>query len=251
MRIFIVSIFALVISFVCFLIIKLWGQSQAYYDYKHPLFTDQKSPIVFYKPSFKNILTELSTDHDLYLDVAVTQDQNLVIPLRTWLKSEKPIRYLAYADIKKDVISLQDIKNQLSSKKLIFNITENAQAVHEIFFENIRLMGFEKGQNFIVTSPYEAPVKALKELAPAFIYGSTQPEILKIVAMGSMHLYEAVNIRADILIHPLKLKNQLFFTDELIKEVARRYKRIIVGPISEAEKEQAVKLNPYGLIIEN
>jgi hypothetical protein len=249
MRILIVSLASLFVTFVSFLIVKLWGQSQVYYEYQHPFFTEKVLPVEFYKPSYEKLEQYLKNDSNIFLDVAVTLDQKLVSPKKAWVKSLKPLQYQNYSDIKNDVFLISDYKDYLKNKKIIFNISENAQAVHDIFFECMRQIGFEKGENFIVASPYEAPIKALKELAPALLYGSTQPEILKIVAMGSMHLYEAVNIRSDVIIHTLKLKNQDFFSDDLLKEIERRHKRIIIGPMNEAEKDEAAKFKPYGLII--
>jgi hypothetical protein len=180
----------------------------------------------------------------------VTGDQKLIVPKRAWKQEEKPIRYSKLEEIKQDVLVLEDYKDLLRSKKIIFNIIENSAAVHENFVHNMKELGLEKGENFIVFSPYEAPIKSLKELAPAYLYGTTQPEILKILAMNSMYLIEAANIRADFIIHPLQIRKQTFFVDSLVQEFKRRNKKIIVGPIQAAEKEEAVKLNPYGLIIE-
>lgn len=249
-RILIVTVFTLILSSICFWIVKLWGQSQTYPDYNHPLFTNQTTPITFIKPSYESLKSDLQGEDNLYLNVSSTLDQKVVLPIRAWALNEKPLRNQNYGDVKNDVILLTDYKDKLKSRKIIFNLIENAQAGHGIFFYAITEMGFQSGDNFIVTSPYEALIKALKEMQPALVYGTTTPEILKILAMNSMFLPEAVNIRADVIIHPLKIRNQTFFTPELLKEFARRHKRIIVGPIAESEKEKAVSLNPYGLIIQ-
>lgn len=250
MRIIVVSLGSVLVVFILFLIAKLWGQSQVYPEYRHPMYSVSSGVIEFIKPKYENLEKDLKEKEFLFLDVVVTQDQKLVAPKRAWKQADKPIRYSLVDEIKNDVLVLQDYKDILRQKKIIFNLIENSLAVHENFIYNIEQMGLEKGENFIVTSPYEAPIKALKEKAPAYLYGTTQPEILKILAMGSMYLFEAVNIRADVIIHPLQIRKQTFFTEDLLKEVARRHKRIIVGPIVASEKEEAVKLQPYGLIIE-
>ena len=250
-RVLIVTILTFMLAAICFWIVKFWGQSQAYPDYDHPLLTNQQIPIEFIKPSYENLKSTIEGSQNIYLDVASTADQKMVAPLRQWDEAEKPIRYHLYADIKNDVILLQDYKDVLKTKKIIFNLMENMQAGHAIFFHNIEQMGFQKGENFIVTSPYEAMIKALKDIQPALVFGSTTPEILKIIAMDSMNLVEATNIRADIIIHPLEIRKQEFFKESLLKEFARRKRRVIVGPITIEEKEKAVSLNPYGLIILN
>lgn len=249
MRIILITLASLFVFFIALLTIKFWGKAQVYTDYKHAMFQSQTAGIEFVKPSYEHLDEIIKSDKNIYLDVTVTFDQKLVIPKRKWVSTEKPVRLFNYDEIKNDLILVVDIKDQLINKKIIFNLVENAQAIHETFMYDMKQMGFEKGNNFIVTSQFEAPIKALKEIAPALIYGSTQPEILKIVAMQSMYVLEAANIRADIIIHPLKIRNQNFYNEEIIKELNRRYKRIIVGPINSEELSEAQRLQPFAVIL--
>lgn len=250
MRILLITLVTFFVFFIALLTIKFWGKAQIYTDYKHAIF-QQKSAvgIEFLRPSYDRLAEVIKSDKNIYLDVTVTFDQKLVIPKRKWISTEKPIRLFKYEEIKNDVILATDIKDQLVNRKIIFNLVENAQAIHETFMYDMKQMGMEKGENFIVTSQFEAPIKALKEIAPALIYGSTQPEILKIVAMQSMYVLEAANIRADIIIHPLKIRNQNFFNDEIMEELKRRYKKIIVGPINSEELSEAQRLQPFAVIL--
>lgn len=245
-----VTIGSLFVFAVSFAIVKLWGQSQTYPEYRHLMYSESKEMIEFVKPKVENLEIALKKEKNLFLNVIVTLDQKLVLSKRTFTEKEKPIRHSTVEEVKNDVILLENYKDLLRDKKIIFSIAENSAAVHENFVHNMKELGLEKGENFIVLSPYEAPIKALKELAPAYLYGTTQPEILKIVAMNSMHLIEAANIRADFIVHPLQIRKQPFFTEEILKEIVRRNKRIIIGPITVAEKDEAVKFHPYGLIIE-
>lgn len=249
MRILVITAGTLFVAFICVMTVKYWGKTQMYVDYKHPMFAAQNAALEFYKPDFAHLDEALKSDKNLYLDVAITFDQKLVIPRRKWVSTEKPLRLFAYDDVKSDVILIADVKDSLTNKKIIFNLSENAQAIHETFAYTMKLIGLEKGENFIVTSQYEAPVKALKEAAPALLFGSTQPEILKIVAMQSMYLLEAVNIRADVIVHPLKIKKHDFFNEELMSEFKKRHKRIIIGPLNADELSQAQKLQPYAVIL--
>lgn len=249
MRIILVTIGSLFVFFIGLLTVKFWGKSQVYTEYKHVILQSQLVPLEFIKPTYEHLNEIINSEKNIYLDVTVTFDQKLVVPKRKWLATEKPLRLFDYADVKNDVILITDIKDKLINRKIIFNLVENAQAIHETFVYDMKLIGLENGENFIVTSQYEAPIKALKELAPAFVYGSTQPEILKIVAMQSMYLLEATTIRADIVIHPLKIHNQDFFNDEIMKELKHRYKKIIIGPINSEDLRAALSLQPFGIIL--
>ncbi len=245
-----VTIGSLLVSLICFWIVKFWGLSQIYPEYRHPMYVVSTTTIEFIKPSFQNLESDLKNKEFLFLDVAITLDQKLVIPRRAWGKNEKSIQYTSYDENQKDLLLVQDYKDILKTKKIVFNLVENSQAAHENFFYNMQQLGLEKGENFIITSPFEAPIKALKELAPSFVYATTKPEILKIVAMESMHLIEATNIRADIILHPLKIRKQVFYTEDLLAEILRRRKRIIVGPIDRSEIDEALKIKPYGIIVQ-
>lgn len=249
MRIVVVTISSLLVFFIGLLTVKFWGKAQTYTPYNHAMLREQGAPIEFYKPSYERLNEALASAKNLFLDVTVTFDQKLVIPRRKFVATEKPIKLFKYDEIKNDVLLVADLKERLLGRKIIFNLVDNARAIHETFIFDLKAMGMDKGDNFIVTSQYEAPIKALKELAPAFVYGSTQPEILKIVAMQSMYVLEAVSIRADVIIHPLKIRNQFFYNNEILEELKRRHKKIIIGPISADELPNARQLNPFGFIL--
>jgi hypothetical protein len=253
MRLILTTLGTFLICFIIFWTIKFWGRSRPYEDYRHPMYASSTAanaePLRFIKPSFENLEAVIETEPNVYLDVFSTQDGRLVIAKKLWDSKLKPLRYANYDDVKNDVILVSSLKEKLATKKIIFNIVENAQAGHIIFFEEIKKAGLEKGENFIVTSPYEAMGKSLKDIAPTYLYGSTQPEILKVMAMRSMHLIEALTLRADIVIHPLLIRNQKFYDDELVEELNRRHKRIIIGPIDEKDVPEALSLKPFGIIV--
>jgi hypothetical protein len=64
-----------------------------------------------------------------------------------------------------------------------------------------------------------------------------------------MGLIVAVTFRADAVIHPLLIRNQIFFTESIVQEVTRRHKKIIVGVIPETEVEQAKAFKPFAIVI--
>ncbi len=253
MRIILVTACSLIVCFVIFWTIKFWGRSQTFAVYQHPLYdyaVQLKHPVYFIRPTPLLVERALDSVENLYLDLASTEDGQVVVAKKVWPAKAKPLRFSKYEEIKNDVILLADVKNKLIGKKYIFNLSENAQAGHIIFFDGMKALGFEKGDQFIVTSPYEGIAKALKELAPSLLFGSTQPEILKIAAMKSMGLIEALNLRADFIIHPLKIKNQKFYDEDLIEELRRRHKYFIVGPVSDPELAEAQSLKPWGIIVD-
>lgn len=249
MRIIGVTLGTLFVFFISFLTVKYWGKSQVYVEYKHPFYNTYEAgqPIIFIKPKYENLKAELEGSNNLYLDVSVTLDQILVAPLE---KLNKPIRYHNFEEIKDKVIPIgQMAPHMKGQRKFILNLIENAHAMHEILMFNFRKYQLDKGQSFLIVGEYEAPIKALKEIAPALLYGATKPEILRLVAMQSMGLIEAVTFRADVVIHPLTIRGQAFFTETLVNEIRHRHKKIIVGVIPESEVEQAKTLKPFAIVV--
>ncbi|MCC2678923.1 MAG: hypothetical protein K0R29_1499 [Pseudobdellovibrio sp.] len=242
----------LMVCFMAMLTTKMWGRSRHFTEYQHAFFSAEaaKLPVIFQDTtglSRADAEALLNGNDNLYLEVAFTQDQILVLPLK---KFDRAVRYYNLADVKNDVLDVDQLAPFLKKdRKFILKLMENTRAEHEVFVENMQKMGLEKSQNFLVMSDYEAPLKALKELAPAYVYGSTKPEVLKIVAMQSMYLLEAVSFRADALVQPLELRNQEFFNQEILSEMKRRFVKIIVGPVGASEVPRAQQLNPFGIII--
>jgi hypothetical protein len=260
MRLIISTIIALVVSFVFFIIIKLWGASQAYIAYSHPLFENATTPITFKIATPATLKNDLESANQIYLNVAVTQDQKLMIvdPQYEALKRQSmkmPYRYNSktYEDqISSDSQSpllVENYKDQLKNKKIIFNMQDNPLQSTPVFIKTMADIGLEDGHNFIFISAYDPPAKDLKTLKPTYLFGSTDPEILKIKALESMYLVEVANYRADIVVHPMTYYKQPFYTETLLANLKHRHKKFIIGPLQDGEMAAAMALNPFGVII--
>lgn len=249
-RVFAVTLGVFVFFTILFLIVKIWGGAQKYAEYKHPMLLNNTEPIVFVKPSLDQFLNIVSQNEFLYLDVGTTADGKVVFPLQS-IDPKRPLRHSKLSDIESLVVTLEQLSKELKNKKIIFNIMENAVGVHETLDLEFKKFELADGKNFIFTCAYDAPIKALKERIPFWVYGSTKPEILKIMAMRSMYLLEALSLRADVVIHPLKIRGYDFFDLDLNSELQKRHKKIIIGPVSSEELELARKLNPMGIILNN
>lgn len=253
MRILSALVVSLFVSASIFFTIKFWGLSQVYAPYAHP-FYNENTPVMFSKPVFSQIREVITnTQQNLYLDVAFTADQKVVLiqqKSQTQTDHTKNVRSKMYDEIKNDVYLLQNFKDFLKNRKIIFNITENAIAGHLIFVDELKKLELDKGTQTLITSPYETMAQSIKDILPAHLYATTQPEILKIKAMESLKLIEATSFRADVVIYPLTFYKQVFFTNDLINELNRRHKKIIIGPINTAELEKASSLKPFGIVID-
>lgn len=249
MRLVIATAITLFVTVLFFFIIKFWGLGQRYIDYKHPFYAvaETELPLEFYKPNLTNVNELMASSKNLFLDIAATLDDKLVVVL---YKKDDMVHFRAIlsTDLAGKGQLLETFKKNLKGRRVIFNLIENPLKGTDLILAMAKEYGFDKSEHFILTATFEAPLKDMKERAPIFLYGTSQAEILRIKTYEGFHLLEALNLRADVVIHPATFYKQEFFTPELQDELKRRFKRIIVGPVSESEKESALKIKPFGVI---
>lgn len=248
MRLFFSVFISLFVSAIFFFTIKFWGLSQRYIDYSHPFYSQVQAPLVFEKSNSKTLIDNLNSDKNLYLDIALTLDQQIVLPLNS---VNTKYRAQNFNQITEPAALMSDYAMKLKNRRLILNLIENPIAGPDIMLAELKKMGFEKAENLVFTSPFDAQMKDLKEKAPAYLFATTNPEILRIKSMESVFLIEASVFRSDIVIHSLNFYHETFFTTTLLNDLKRRFKRFIVGPINPDQLEEAKKLNPLGIVIQN
>lgn len=260
MRLLFSTAIALSVSFVFFIMIKLWGNSQPYTEYHHPFLTPTSAPLVFKVLTPKNLTEGLKTEANVYLNIAMTVEQKLIIIDKDHEK-EKQIEKKQTSKFQSrkleeiadetpnSAVLLENYTKQLKDKKIIFNWQDNPLQGTTAFVNTMKNMGLESGNNFIFVSPYDPPAKDLKSQQPTYLYGTTDPEILRIKAMESLFLIEASTYRADVVIHPLTYYHQPFFTETLIKNLEKRHKKFIIGPLADNELATALELKPFGVIV--
>ena len=118
-----------------------------------------------------------------------------------------------------------------------------------VFVDTMKAIGLDAGTNFLFLSAFDPPSKDLKSMQATYIYGTSEPEILRIKALESIYLIEASTFRADVVVHALTFYKQPFFTETLLTELKRRHKKFIIGPLVEGEMDAALALKPFGIIV--
>ena len=242
MRLLVSTVIALIVSFGFFIMVKMWGLSQPFIDYQHPFLDSTTKPVIFHYLKDGWTMDEVNRlqGKNLYLNIGVTQDEVPVITRKFFYQ----IRTKKFAEVKNDVYTAEQIADFLKEKKIIFNVLENPIAGPEIFIEFIVKAGLQESRNFMVTSPFDVPLKFIKEKQPTYYFGTSQPEILRIKAMENLWLVEAATFRADIVVHPPLYYKHEFFTPILLTELKRRFKRHIIGPVTLSELEKIKDLEP-------
>lgn len=267
MRLLIATIIALSVSFAFFVMIKIWGNSQPYGEYSHPFFTPiangtpqgSTDPLVFKILTPQNLTEGLKTEKNVYLNIAISSDLKLIILDKNY-EAEKQFNKKVTAKLHSRLFSeiadgtpnsavlVQNYKDQLKDKKIIFNMQDNPLQGTTVFIDTMKAIGLDSGNNFLFISAFDPPSRDLKSQQATYIYGTSDPEILRIKALESMYLIEASTFRADVVIHPLTYYKKPFFTEILINELKRRHKKFIIGPLVDGEMNDALALKPFGVI---
>ena len=264
MRLLIATIIALSVSSAFFVMIKIWGKSQPYGEYNHAffastLYTSQDS-LIFKILTPQNLTMGLSTEKNIYLNIAITSDLKLIIIDKDYEAQKQfdknvtaKLHSRLYSEIAdgtpNTAVLVENYKLQLKDKKIIFNMQDNPLQGTTVFVDTMKLIGLESGDNFIFISAFDPPSKDLKSQQATYLYGTSDPEILRIKALESIAIIEAATFRADVVIHPMTFFKQLFFTETLINELKRRHKKFIIGPLVDGEMKNALALKPFGVII--
>jgi hypothetical protein len=268
MRLLIATIIALSVSFAFFVMVKIWGTSQPYGEYSHPFFTPVASsttpastdPLVFKILTPQNLTAGLKTEKNVYLNIAITSDLKLMIIDKDY-EAEKQFNKKVTAKLHSrlftdiadgtpnSAVLVENYKDQLKDKKIIFNMQDNPLQGTTVFVDTMKSIGLDSGNNFLFISAFDPPSKDLKSMQATYIYGTSEPEILRIKALESMYLIEAASFRADVVIHALTYFKQPFFTEVLVTELKRRHKKFIIGPLVDGEMNDALALKPFGVIV--
>lgn len=249
MRLIFSTLIALFVTAVMFFMIKIWGQSQPVTTYDHPFLnqlqnsqsTGQPTQFQLAKP-----YQDISPNEPHFLNIGITRDNQ-------WVLTPSP-EFLVHAktweQIKDHAQKLEDVLAKIKNKSLILNLVDNPADYETSFLELLTKHDLAEGKTLIFTSPYEVPLKNMKEKNPTWLLGSSQPEVLKLKTMEGLFLIEATTLRADIVIEPLKINHQQIFTPDVVDELKRRRKQFIVGPVSKEDLPKALELKPLAVIVE-
>lgn len=263
MRIILLSIFTVFILFIGLLITRLWGQGQQYADFQHPYFEGTRPVIILKAKSVQEIDEAIAAKPDIaiWLNVETTFDKKVIVFGKEFLQTEMPFesyrgpRPMAYESqlikrIRPEIRELKDIVAKYPKQRFILNILDNIEHVQEWVTAATKNVGGEK--RFILQSDYNVVINSIKDLEPFWLYGSSQADLMRFMAFESMWILPAVQFKGDVYVSPFKLMKRPAFSDDIIAEVRRRKKKIVLGPATtKAEFDDASRLIADGIVIEN
>ncbi|KYG67507.1 hypothetical protein AZI86_07515 [Bdellovibrio bacteriovorus] len=253
---------------------RIWGLSQPHRLYEHAFFSSS-TPIIITKVKTLEEAKEaikLKSDVVLWLDVRfslervpfileksrdaaflemkrVEQEKHPETPIFIGARlSDYPWEQIN--EFYKNTPALKEFYEQFPQTRFVVNMVDNVADAHLKVVEAVE--GFKPNERTLIQSDALILMTSVKDLKPEWVYGTSVPDLMRLLTLDSMYVLPATIFKGDVFIAPFTIKNRPAFNDEIIAEMHRRQKRIFLGPIqSEAQLQKAQSLNATGYITDN
>jgi hypothetical protein len=266
MRLILISVGAVLVTLLVLVMTRFWGLSQPYQAFEHPFLTAGRPWQAVKITAIKDGKTLLANNKDVifWLDLAKTRDGffmvvdlNRKIQLTSELLKENfrgqktflyDLKFLRIYFDKEPLLA--EFLEAFPKQRFILNILDNAPDVHTKVAEII--LKYKAENRVLLQSDIELVLKSLKEKHPLWLFGTTRSDTMRLLSFDSVGVLPASPFYGDVFVSPLKVLNRPAFNEDILVEMRRRKKAIMLGPLqTEAEIVDARSLNPDGYIYEN
>ncbi|PWU14477.1 MAG: hypothetical protein C5B49_13165 [Bdellovibrio sp.] len=134
-------------------------------------------------------------------------------------------------------------------KFLLVSVLANLENIDQ---QVSRELAAEWDERVLIQSEFEPVLAQLKILRPLFAFGTSAADRVRWLSYSSVGLLPAVSFSRDVYVTPLRLNGHQAVTASLIREIHRRQKKILLGPLATpAEIDEAHQLDPDGYFVTN
>lgn len=274
MRLLLISIGSIGICLSILMGTRIWGLGQAHTPFQHA-FTEAKTPwiaiqannaeeireiVARYPESIIVLPVRVSKDFKLYLGdnrrdpefLNAKHQQQVANPQQQILKGGRISDY-PLADIEEffgAVPLLESTLKEFPQQRFILQIIDNAEGVHVVLRDSLRPLLINN--QLLINSTADVIMTATKEQVPEWLYGSGHGDLMRLLSFESIGLEPAAPFKGDVLVAPLTILERPAINLNVVKEVRRRHKKVIIGPLSsEKDWDLAKSLEPDGYIFPN
>lgn len=275
MRVFLITIGSLFVVAVLIIMARIWGLGQSFTLYEHAFFSQTKTPLTIVKVDSidkAQQAVQLQPEAVLWLDVRFSRDKEIfVLPAaedRKFLQSKREeqakdlnklvliggkLSEYPWEQIKSffnNVVLLKDYYKMFPTNRFVLNIVDNVADAHAVLVSSLK--DFKPDERTLIQSDALVIMTSVKELKPEWLYGTSVPDLMRLLALDSMWILPATQFKGDVFIAPFKIQNKTAFNDDIIAEMRRRKKRIFLGPITNpSQLAEAQRLQVEGFITED
>ena len=256
------------------LMTRIWGMGQSFSVYEHPFFSHSSPTLVVAAkdlPEAESII-KAQSDSVLWLDVRFSKDKEVFV-----LSASEDTRFLKdrrsqqeaqpqtaiytsgrlaeynWEDIHgffPQTVLLNEFYKTFPNTRFILNVIDNVSDAHTTLVNHLEKS--KPNERTLVQSEALILMTAIKDLKPEWLYGTSKPDIMRFLSFDAMWILPAVQFKGDVAIFPFKVSNRPAFNIEILQEMKRRHKKILLGPLQSQEELQAAEeLSVDGFIFRN
>lgn len=235
------------------LMAHLWGLSQPILEYPSPFF-DPARPEVSQpgkaKPASK-VLWIPAWDEDPEKALPQTESTPIWVPifqnrqreLRLWPTDQA---WIASLSEERQGPSFEALLPQWRNRRIFLQVLSNSQNIHEQVSQAFDSLDWKMPVLFY--SEIEVVVDSMRPLRPQWSYGSSGPDRLRLLSFDSLWILPALSLPRDAWTGPLRTHTVSLLNTNVVLELRRRKKKIVIGPIqSDEDYLQALTWKPEAL----
>ncbi|KYG60690.1 hypothetical protein AZI85_11880 [Bdellovibrio bacteriovorus] len=274
MRIFFITICSLAVVGILILSARIWGLGQHYKAYEHAFFSGPAPLIIVKADTLEKAQEAIKTKSDvvLWLDVRFSREKTpFILPasrdvefldVKRKLQEENPSTPIMIGgklneypweqinEFYKNTPALKEYYEQFPQTRFILNVVDNVADAHTTLVTTIQ--DSKPNERTLIQSDALIIMKTIKEIKPEWVYGTSTPDLMRMLTFDSMWILPSTQFAGDVFIAPFTLMKRPAFNDNIIEEMRRRKKRIFLGPIqSESQFAEASRYKADGLITDN
>ncbi len=248
MRLISLIIGTLLIFFILFMAVRMWGENQTFRPFDAPFLKleTEAGPAVVVGWE-QNFLLEKKPDLILWVDIYRAQDENLLV--KPWADRNKAKKDLEQVATPARPL-LKDLLQKFPTTKFVVNCNDNVQDIQKQIVQV--LQETKSVDRVLLQSDYNTILISAKEMEPMLVFGSTVADIARLKTFESMWLLPSASFAGDVFFAPLKYRDRAAVSKGIVQEMKRRFKKVFLGPLKTKEEVTAAReFEPDGLFVED
>lgn len=243
MKLLAVTFGTLLVAFILFMTIRMWGEGQAFKPFDAPFFKGPTPVIII--PWEQNFLLEKNPDFILWADIYRGEGENLLV--KPWIDRNKGKKELEQKPSPARPL-LKDLLLKYPNTRFVINCNDNVQDIHRHI---VQVLEETKSiERVMLQSDFNTILISAKTMNPMLVFGSTVADMTRLKMFDSMYLLPAAPFKGDVFFTPLTYRGRKALSKDIVLEMKRRFKKVFIGPLNSKEEiELAKSFEPDGFFI--
>lgn len=226
----IVTVIVCLILGVVYSILKINSESQVYGQFETQFFKSEES-FVEIVPWEQNLFLEKKPNLILWTEVYLTAQGEILV--KPWIETGSKNRLLPQAANPARPL-LKDLLLKFAQTRFLIHSNDTDLAFPSQLKKLIEEVKAE--ERIILNSDFDSFYTQMRPLLPLSLYGVSFADFVRLKSMSSIDLVGTVNLKGDVVIAPLKRGKVDLFDSEVISELRKRKKWIILGPLKTSDE---------------